>query len=192
MGELSGLKDKQARREQHALKTTIKRFAQRSDLNPRLVLAVCVVESSLDTWATRFEPGWRWFLNPKQWARTHRRSEATERVHQATSWGLMQVMGTVAMEMGYQGPLPALCLPERGLYYGCKKLKSLVEKYGDLQKALSAYNTGRPDTKAGKLYAGKVFDEMEKIPVDWGKKEEGSCFYQKPPSPQKEDKRLPT
>ena len=173
MGELrAGVPDKQLRRQQHAIRTTIKRYARKFDLNPRLILAMCIVESGLEPWATRFEPGWRWYLNPKQWARKHKTSRATERVHQATSWGLMQAMGTVALELGFKGPFPSLCLPERGLYYGCKKIKTLLDRYGDLQKALSAYNTGRPGTKAGKLYTAKVFDEMEDIPVDWGRKEE--------------------
>lgn len=130
-------------------------------LNPSLVEAVISVESGGDTWASRFEPGWKWYLNPIKWAKITRRSKATEVVHQATSWGLMQIMGTVAREEGYKGSLPALCIPERGLEYGCRKLKKLLDKHIEIEKALSAWNTGRPNTKVGKQYAAKVISRIK-------------------------------
>jgi len=139
----------------------VKTIAQRHGINPALVRAIVSVESAGDTWASRFEPGWRWYLNPKKWARFTRRSKATEVVHQATSWGLMQIMGTVAREEGYTGSLPALCIPERGLEYGCRKLRKLIKKHDTLSQALSAWNTGRPNTKVGKKYAEKVIERMD-------------------------------
>ncbi len=129
-------------------------------INPELVKAIISVESGGDTWASRFEPGWRWYLNPMKWAKITRRSKATEVVHQATSWGLMQIMGTVAREEGYRESLPALCIPERGLEYGCRKLKKLLHKYETVEEALSAWNTGRPNTRVGKKYAAKVLSRM--------------------------------
>lgn len=139
---------------------TIAKVAKEHGLNPKLVQALVSVESGGDTWASRFEPGWRWYLSPKKWAAITRRSKATETVHQATSWGLMQVMGTVAREEGYRESLPALCIPERGLEYGCRKLKKLIDKYVTLEEALSAYNSGRPNTKVGRKYAEKVIGRM--------------------------------
>lgn len=129
-------------------------------INPQVVRAICIVESGLDPWATRFEPNWSWLLTPKKWSALLRITEKTESIHQATSWGLMQVMGTVAREEGYTGALPRLCIPEIGLEYGCRKLKKLIEKYKELPLALAAYNAGVPGTSAGRAYSDKVIAAM--------------------------------
>jgi soluble lytic murein transglycosylase-like protein len=51
-------------------------------------------------------------------------------------------MGTVAREIGFQGPLPMLCIPEIGLEFGVKKLKYLLNKYKLPEHAVAAYNAG--------------------------------------------------
>lgn len=134
----------------------IEHNANRFGLDPKMVDAVCAVESSHEPWATRYEPGWRWFADVDFHAGETRITKATERVQQATSWGLMQVMGAVSRELGYRGHLPGLCTPHWGLYYGCMKLQQLYEKHGSVMDALAAYNAGRPDSAHGIAYARKV------------------------------------
>ena len=113
-------------------------------IDPALIRAVIEAESGGDPTATRFEPNWNYHLD----YRTHSRlvSSATERAQQATSWGLMQVMGTVARERGFDGPfLAALCAPETGVWYGAAQLARLLRRYdGDAQDAVAAYNAGSP------------------------------------------------
>jgi len=145
------------------LKKMIHEEARRHGLNPDVVYALCVVESGLDTWAVRIEPGWRWWLSPLKWAKHVAVTEKTERVCQQMSWGLMQIMGTVARERGMNQDIPALCDPTLGLYYGCKHLKWLLRRYGQLDKALSAYNTGRPNSKTGRAYAERIMETLEEL-----------------------------
>lgn len=90
-------------------------------------------------------------------------TEKTERIHQATSWGLMQVMGAVARELGFDGPMPQLCDPHYGIKYGAKKLSQLLTKHGPAPLALSAYNAGSPNSKAGAKYAQKVLKHFEDL-----------------------------
>lgn len=137
--------------------------ATQSGFNPALVYAICMKESSMDTWAMRFEPGWRWWLDPNKWARRVRVTTRTEEIAQQCSWGLMQVMGTVARERGFSGDLPQLTSPKVGLKYGCAQLAYLFTRYSDVRHVLSAYNTGRPDTKVGRAYAADVLKIMSEV-----------------------------
>ena len=55
---------------------------------------------------------------------TNNKITASEAYARGFSWGLMQVMGQVAREMGFDGTfLSALCDPEQGLAIGCKLLR---------------------------------------------------------------------
>lgn len=141
----------------------IDEIAKKHGFNSDLVRAICIKESGLDTWAMRFEPGWRWWLNPASWARRVAVTTKTESVAQQCSWGLMQIMGTVARERGFTGDLPQLCSPRVGLEYGCLHLKYLFGRYNDVKHVLSAYNTGRPDTRVGRAYAASVLKIMSDL-----------------------------
>jgi len=132
-------------------------WSKRYRIDPFLVKAIITIESSHNTWANRYEPNWRWLLNVKWWARRLRESCSTERMNQMTSWGPMQVMGTVARELGHTGFLPSLCDPNIGIDYGCRKFRQCMDRVGDdVPKALSKYNSGRPNSKRGRAYARKV------------------------------------
>lgn len=115
----------------------VAKFSNRYGLTAPLVCAVCEQESSWNVWASRYEPEFErrylaaWGSNP------------TEQKHRATSWGLMQVMGQTARELGYNHLLPALCDPENGLDLGCKKLRQCLDAVGgDFTAALLRYNGG--------------------------------------------------
>jgi soluble lytic murein transglycosylase-like protein len=66
----------------------------------------------------------------------------TEAMLQGTSWGLMQVMGTVARELGHSAMLTQLADPEIGVNLGTLKLRRLLDYYGLREDAISAYNQG--------------------------------------------------
>jgi hypothetical protein len=84
-----------------------------------LVCAVVEQESAWDTHAIRYEPGFRTrYVAPLG-------LPPTEEIARSISWGLMQVMGQVAREHGFQGKfLSALCDPAIGLDLGCAALAS--------------------------------------------------------------------
>ncbi len=94
-----------------------------------------LTESAWDPWATREEPAF------------HRRyvgDGGRESWELAISWGLLQVMGLTAREIGYKERyLSRLCDPALGLYYGAKYLRSRYDG-GDQTwaGALAAYNGG--------------------------------------------------
>lgn len=120
--------------------------AQRHALPPKLVHAVVQKESSGNPWSTRYEPGFytRYIAGKNV---VHPRppcSQSTEATLMATSFGLMQVMGATARDLGFDGTfLTALCDPFTGLEYGCRYLRSLIQRYGwDQRAGVAAYNAG--------------------------------------------------
>ena len=112
------------------------------DIDPLLIAAIVQVESNGNTRATRYEPHFRYIYKSSEFSDRIGITKTTEEHHQMTSWGLMQVMGAVAREMGFEGHLNQLCEPEEGLRWGIKKLNQQWEKYGDLDSAIAAYNWG--------------------------------------------------
>lgn len=134
----------------------IKQVSESYHLDPNLVGAVVSVESSYSMWATRYEPGYIYLKNPSLYAKKLGLSEATERTMQKISWGLMQIMGGVARELGYSEHLTQLCLPEINLEFGCKKLAILLDKYKSIGDAVSAYNQGSPK-KSGVQYLNQGY-----------------------------------
>lgn len=114
----------------------IEDLAPQFGLDPNVVEAVVIKESSAQTDAFRFEPGvWeRLRTNPK-WAGMNPRRAAS-------SYGLMQIMYPTAMDLGFNGQPEELFIPEVGLRFGCLYLKKMIQRFGSLQTALGAYNGG--------------------------------------------------
>lgn len=115
-------------------------------LDPELVIAVCMQESSGRTHAYRYEPGfWMRYLNGKpEWD-----GMIPQRV--SASYGLMQVLYVVARELGFprQDPPEYLFVPAVGLEYGCRALRDrLGWAKGDAPAALAAYNGGKTHDNA--------------------------------------------
>lgn len=130
-------------------------------LDPNVVEAVVLTESSGHTDAFRFEPDfWTRYLKDKpEYA-----SAIPRRV--SSSYGLMQVMYTTACERGYRGEPEILFVPHINLAYGCKHLAHLVQwAGGNIDKALAAYNAGKGnwDSLAGQAYAARVRRHLTQI-----------------------------
>lgn len=135
--------------------------SEQNQLDPDLVRAIAQVESSYNPWAMRFEPAWRYFYFPREHADRLMITAQTEEMMQATSWGLMQVMGSVARELGFDLELPRLCIPEMGLNYGCKKLKKLFARYQYEEDVIAAYNAGSPrKEKSGMYFNQRYVDKI--------------------------------
>ena len=178
------------------------RIAAAYSLDADLVAALVEKESSGNPWAWNPEPRYRWFWNV-------RTGTAFRKVHdtevnleiappdfpsiagdrdqewwaQQASWGLLQVMGAVARERGFDGPyLTALCDPVINLEIGCRHLAHLTgymnRRYKGLSSSqdgavrfsvLAAYNGGiagnTPDggTVRNRAYAQDVLDRYARI-----------------------------
>jgi len=109
-------------------------------LDPDLVEALVLVESAGQAHAYRYEPQF--------WARYL----ATDPLYQhrnphrvAASYGLMQIMYVVAVEVGFTEADPEyLFVPHINLEFGCRKLRLLLLwAQEDVAQALCAYNGGR-------------------------------------------------
>ena len=125
-------------------------------LEPALVYAVCRQESALSPLAVRFEPHYRWLWKPKE-VKPRTCSLDTERALQKMSFGLMQVMGAVFREYGYQGWLTEVIVrPDLQLDFGCKHLANKIRKYGP-DRGILAYNSGSPRKNSAGAYINQYY-----------------------------------
>jgi len=148
---------------------TIDIVATKHGIDPALVAAIVEVESAGNPWAMRFEPDWPYFVETD----VRGVSRATEEMQQQTSWGLMQVMGTVARELGCDAPfLSALCAPAVGLKFGCQYLRRQLDRYdGNEVAAVAAYNAGTARQTSGgdwmnQAYVNKVWSAYGRMRGD--------------------------
>lgn len=150
-------------------------------LDPRIVGGLVVTESGGNPWAWNPEPRYRYFWDVKAGKpfRTLTPVEVSAETPpldfhslagdpdnewwaQQASWGLMQVMGAVARELGFAKPyLTSLCDPAINLAIGCKKLRHLMDWAGrNPVQALAAYNGGQGHNAHApffnQIYADKV------------------------------------
>jgi soluble lytic murein transglycosylase-like protein len=135
----------------------IRSAALQYGLDPALVTAVVLQESSGRTDAFRFEPGvWGWFAgNPKAAGLVPRRA--------ASSYGLMQVLFATATDYGFSADPELLFIPRVGLDFGCRHLAELLKwAKGDVAKALAAYNGGKgnADKAQPRRYAAEVLARL--------------------------------
>jgi soluble lytic murein transglycosylase-like protein len=159
-----------------SFKDVIKTVSNQLSIDEILLYAIIWQESHGDCWGPRFESHYyekAMHHLPSHYAEKLGVTAGTERILQSMSWGPMQVMGVVAREEGYDGPMPRLCLPEVGVYWGARKLQKLFKRYPENQDhVISAYNAGSArDTEPAKEgyqysnqhYVDSVKSHMEQI-----------------------------
>jgi soluble lytic murein transglycosylase-like protein len=132
--------------------------ATESGLDPALVCAVCENESSWDPDALRLEQGFY-----RRYIQSMKGLSLREKVLRSVSFGLMQVMGQVARELGFSDPDLSQCAePRTNLTLGCRRLKRALEKHdGNTRAALLDYNGG-----ADLGYPERVLARMPKYRKD--------------------------
>lgn len=119
-----------------------RKAAAAQSLEPALVCAIVEQESAWNPWAMRYEPAF--FSKYVAPLYTNNKITATEAYARGFSWGLMQVMGQVARESGFDAQfLSALCDPEQAPAVGCKVLRKKFDAAsGDTTRALLVWNGG--------------------------------------------------
>lgn len=138
--------------------------AKTLNLDPKIMTALFWVESSGVACTTRYEPAYRNLHFYREHAGNLGITHETEKVHQKTSWGIAQIMGGTARELGFDGHLPELCDPRKSIHYGALYFKKKYEKYGDYQDAIAAYNAGVAKKSKGGLYLpGIVQKHVDKV-----------------------------
>jgi len=142
----------------------ISQEAKKQNIDVNLISAIVMVESAGRECAVRYEHNYRWLFHHRNFADDQGITEQTEETFQKTSWGLMQVMGAVARELGYKGPLVELCNPKLGLHYGCLKLKELIEREDSIEDAIASYNAGQAvKTRGGFYLPGTTQKYVDKV-----------------------------
>ena len=133
-----------------------RKAAAAQGLDPALVCAVVEQESAWNPWAMRYEPAF--FTKYVASLYTNNRITASEAYARGFSWGLMQVMGQVARETGFDAAfLSELCDPEQGLATGCKVLRKKFDAMaGDMARALLAWNGGANPAYAAQVLARRA------------------------------------
>lgn len=116
--------------------------AKFANVDPMLVLAIAEVESAGDPLAVRYERNWKYHYKVDDFAKRCRISRDTEFMLQSCSFGLMQVMGTVARECGLEGSILQLTDAKLGAKFGCIKLAKLFKVFGNVDDVIAAYNGG--------------------------------------------------
>lgn len=134
--------------------------AKKLGITPELVLAIAFVESHYNPWAVRYEPNWKFLYEVKQHARDLNVSEETETQMQMMSWGMMQIMGSVARELNFHGPLHQLAAPRLNAHYACAKIYKLMQKYILEADVVAAYNAGTPKKDADGRYLNQGYVQL--------------------------------
>lgn len=133
--------------------------ARNAGLDPALVCAIVEQESSWNALAIRYEPQFfASYIAPLVGSDEVKPATETESRSRAFSWGLMQILGQCAREMGFDGLyLSELLQPVVGLEFGCKLLaRELRRAGGDVKRALQLWNGG-----ANPSYALAVIARMD-------------------------------
>jgi len=132
-----------------------RRAAAVQSLDPALVCAVVEQESGWNPWAMRYEP--LFFAKYVAPLYTNNKVSASEAYARGFSWGLMQVMGQVARETGFDPVfLSSLCDPDQGLAIGCKVLRRKLDAMaGDTMRGLLAWNGGSNTAYPAQVLARK-------------------------------------
>jgi soluble lytic murein transglycosylase-like protein len=144
---------------QTARLTLAGKWATKYGLERELVCAVIEQESAWNPFAIRFEPAFEArYIKPALPA-----APTTLELTKAMSFGLCQVMGEVAVELGWRGNfLTELCDPDTGVDYGCRKLQRCMLANGqDVRESLLAYNGG-----GNSAYPAQVLARMPRYAVD--------------------------
>lgn len=111
-------------------------------VDPHLVDAIIHAESVWNPWAMRYERGWTYYHAVEKCAKRIGISKDTETTCQKISWGLGQIMGGTARDLGYTGPLSQLCDPRINIRYICAYFNRFCSEYLKIQDKIAAYNAG--------------------------------------------------
>jgi len=109
-----------------------------------LIRAIITVESGWNPYAVRQEP----------------------RIGDA-SYGLMQILGGTARDLGFSGTSSDLLNPSINVHWGVKYLKSRIERYpSDIDAAIAAYNSGTARKGVDGAFINQEY--VDRVKREWG------------------------
>ena len=137
--------------------------SRQADLPPEMILAIIETESDGNPYAATYHANYSWInMQTKRPAACH---PNTESVLQRTAWGLMQIMGATARDMGFDEWLTELTIPVVNIAIGMKYLAGLSERYLEshgIDGVIAAYNAGSPKKTADGKYRNQAYVDKVK------------------------------
>lgn len=137
-----------------------------------LMSAIITIESSWNPLAIRFEPSFKFTNNAEKFANILGITIVTEMMLQHFSFGLGQIMGCRARDLGMKDSLQSLCVVETGSFWAAINLKKICEQYSSKLDQISAYNAGTPKKRDDGSYLNQEYvDKVIKVlslPVNVG------------------------
>lgn len=136
-----------------------------------LIYAIIETESSWNPFAVRYEPHWKYIVPVSNtMLKNMGITRETEEQLQKFSWGLMQIMGSVARELNYSDILAKLVIPQDNINIGVRKIIDISRKYKNIEDIIASYNAGSPRKKDG-VYENQGY--VNKVVANYAKYKEG-------------------
>lgn len=135
--------------------------AAKYGVDPMLAAAIIQTESSGNRYCLRYEKNWRYLVTPEIYAKELGITDDTEIQTQMFSYGLMQIMGSIARELGHHGAMGLLFDAQLNLDLGCKKIAQCLRKYQKLEDAIASYNAGSARYNDGVLVNQGYVDRVK-------------------------------
>lgn len=141
-----------------AIKELVAIECQHRQINPKVIEAIISVESA--TWSptvAKYEKNFTNIYRADLFAKMFKVSLATEITLQKFSWGIMQIMGGTARDLGFNEWIPDLCKPEIGIHWGCEYFQKRCMDYVDLKDQIATYNAGSVRRKSNGEYTNQEY-----------------------------------
>ena len=123
----------------HAWNEFIKTYAKEDS---DLVKAIITQESGWNAFAIRYEQTYQYLFNPDEFAKKNKVTLSTEINTQKMSWGLGQIMGAVARELGFEGSMPLLSDAQLNILLMCTHISRLKKISDQTDDIIAMYNGG--------------------------------------------------
>lgn len=121
----------------------IEQYSKYYEIDKLLIASVIMVESGGNQFAIRYEPDFKYLHEISLWSQRWVVSYSTCKILQQCSYGLMQIMGATAMDLGLKDIPTNLFDIEKNIKYGTKVLKEKSKEWGnDPLDIYAAYNAG--------------------------------------------------
>lgn len=135
------------------IRSLLEKEVKGSSLDVNLMLAIIETESTNNPWAVKYETRSTLYNNPVIYCRKNGIDLPTEKNLQHISWGLFQIMGFAARDMGFQDILTKLLIPEVNVIWGVEFFKArCMRRYEKIEDQIAAYNAGTARTDGNGLY----------------------------------------
>jgi soluble lytic murein transglycosylase-like protein len=138
-----------------------------------LIYAIIETESGWNPYTVRYEPAWKYIVSiPDKKLKSLGITRITEEQLQKFSWGLMQIMGSVARELNFTGILTELVNPQLNVNLGIRHIKNFIGKYKKLEDVIASYNAGSPRKREDGKYVNQ--DYVDKVLTNYNKYKEAN------------------